>query len=465
MNDDSYDDDAVAEIRKAILLKTKKRGRRLTADEARDEFGYYGHDADEAIDSLTESGILLPGRHQKNEESPEGPRSQREEERRGRRKRDSAPPLSFRKYKNELTEKHDKKKKGLPGEIISFLTVNAVLWFVNTRYTAGIPWASFVSVLWGLGILESLSSLRLSSRQIKEIEAVGTLGEEQTKELKTINDERLAIRKSVFGTLNFAAIMTCIASFTIPWSPWLAIPVGISAISTVTKLITFVATNPRKRQKFLQQAKDHPAPLDTGISDDFGSSETKNLGRYRDLYADAIDSAADIENALQKSDPALATEIRPDLQKCVNQVLLLAKSANELDSIIADIPMDALRKDKANLIAKRDQAQSPLRLEYEESIAEIEKQEASFKSLQDQKEIINLRLRSSVNQLNQLKLDLAKARILSSETGKAEGETALKAVQQRVEELARNVEDFSQGLREATRDPFDDLEKESNSLK
>ena len=70
--------------------------------------------------------------------------------------------------------------------------------------------------------------------------------------------------------------------------------------------------------------------------------------------------------------------------------------------------MTDLAKDKAALVAKESAASVSLKAEYRKSIDEIDKQENSYQELREQSEVVRLRLGSSVNQLKQMRLDIAR---------------------------------------------------------
>lgn len=523
----------IAEIQKAILLETKRRGRRMTAEEARKQYGYYGSAADEAIGAFVHSGIVLPDRQshtktirteedrepspgaengwrgrktwsytyhfpptrdagfwggggenkdEKEQEAPDEEARQKEyrpkKHRAGQGFRDRF--ADFRTYKDELLKKNDKKKKGIVGEIIVFAVVNSFFWFRGSHSMmgggGGVPWLQLLSSVWGLSVLESIVGTAMTSRQAREIEGLENLDRGQTRELKSINEQKKSVKERVFGTLRLAAIMSFVGFGLKTWVPWASLPVsaadqaliatlvttlpvGISALVTVIKLISFLATNPRRHRKLFEAIRENPSPE---LTEEVADSDVGDLGAYRAIYDEAVDSANDIENELKKTDAALAAEISPELKKYKGQVLQLATSAHEIDRLTGEIPMEALMRDKAVLREKLAQASPALRKEYEGSIAEIEKQESSFKTLGDQKEIINLRLRSSVNQINQLRLDIAKTKAASSGAG-TQGASALDGLHRRFEELARNAEDLNQGLEAASaelaRDPFAELEK------
>ncbi|HEY9055351.1 MAG TPA: hypothetical protein VIO60_11095, partial [Rectinemataceae bacterium] len=183
------------------------------------------------------------------------------------------------------------------------------------------------------------------------------------------------------------------------------------------------------------------------------------LGNYREIYETARQTASDIEAALGDLDPKSLGEMRPQLDAYLGQVRLLAKTANELDAIIGEIPMAELAKDKADLLKKAETSEPGLKAEYLASAREIANQETSFAGLKEQRELIGLRLESSVNQLTQLKIDLAKARAADSQSALSSGETALADIRAKSQELSRYLDDLKSGQLEALADPFAELEK------
>jgi hypothetical protein len=106
-------------------------------------------------------------------------------------------------------------------------------------------------------------------------------------------------------------------------------------------------------------------------------------------------------------------------------------------------------------VAKREQASSEsLKAEYRRSIDEIDKQERSYQELKEQSEVLRLRLGSSVNQLKQMRLDIARVQA----TPGGEGYSSVESLKLRTDELARYLEDLRSGYDESRRDPFAELE-------
>ena len=492
------------EIRRAILAEIRTQGRRLTVDEALRKFGWYGVEATEVIASMAESGILIgqsrrqaaPGYSSANaagdlgrsiesaihsivseisanidkDSFKESTRNLKEVGREIKRQfkrgkgwtpsRTARPSTAaFNKYRSELSVKAGKLRRGLIVDIISFLAINPIVWYINMNYASGFRWAPIVTIFWGFGVLESILSAIRISRQAREVEALPNLDESQTKELKTIHKARDSIGKHFINALSIPAGLFYLNMTLDRANPWFVIPTAILAVTFVLHFIGYITTGPGRSRKFFEKLGIGQSRKDLKEAKNRRESTSVDVGAYADIYRSAQESALDIEAALAFSDPKDAAEMKPQLEGYLKQVLLLAKTANELDAIIGEIPMAALEKDKAALTIKLEGAKESMKTEYEGSIAEIEKQEESFKALAEQREVIDLRLRSSVSQLQQLKMELARAKAFDAESDAGRKESALLSIRARSEELSRYIDDLKEGNLEALADPFVELEK------
>lgn len=379
----------------------------------------------------------------------------------GRAKEPRAPGRSaLERYRSEVTGKALKARKGIAGGIIGFFLINSGLWYINMQNGRGFPWAPVVSLFWGFGLVDSLFSAGRLSRHAQEAAAMPEMDDSRAKELQSIHKEEDSISKHFFTTLSLSSGLALINLASNSGEPWFIIPAAIMGVTFIIHLAGYLARTPRRRREFfahlgIRRGKKH---LEEARKE--REAVSTELGAYADLYRDAKESALDIERSLAGSDPASAQEMKPQMEGYLKQVLLLARTANELDGIMAEIPMEALAKDKAELLRKQAAASDSLKGEYGSSIGEIQRQEESFKALGEQREVIDLRLRSSVQQLQQLKIDLARVKAADTETGSTGTSTALSALRARSEELSRYIADLKEGNLEALADPFKELEEQ-----
>jgi len=391
---------------------------------------------------------------------------EREKRRDGRRASRSASSgdtvpstTSFSAYRSELSAKAGKLRKGLIGDFIGTIIANAGLWYVNLNFSQGVLWAPIVSIFTGFGLIDSILQAIRTSRHASETEALPELDDEQAKELKKMHKEGNSIGKHFISALSIPTALYYINMTFDKGNSWFLIPAAIMVATFFIHFMTYITTAPSRRRKFFEKLGIKGNKRSLREAKKQRETTTTELGAYAGIYRDAQDYAKDIESSLASSDPSSAAELKPQMDGYLKQVLLLAKTANELDSIIGEIPMEALEKDKATLKIKLGKAAEGMRSEYEGSIKEIEKQEESFKALAEQSEVIDLRLRSSVSQLQQLKMDLARARAADAETDTGRTESALSSIRARSEELSHYIDDLKQGNLEALADPFLELEK------
>lgn len=154
------------------------------------------------------------------------------------------------------------------------------------------------------------------------------------------------------------------------------------------------------------------------------------------------------QKSTQKAGVPEAEELIPVLNAYVEQVQLLADRTAEVDRIIELIPQGALQRDRAVLEQRiKEQQKAELRQEYEKALAELERQEASFNELCEQRDLLELKLRSSVNNLKQMQIDIGRiiSLIGSNESG------ADRSLHYKAEELNRYIEDLRRGYEEVER--------------
>lgn len=368
-------------------------------------------------------------------------------------------PGDFARYRTDLRTRARKFRVGVIPAVLSFAVVNAGLWYVYGQNPIGFPWAPLVSIFWGAGVLETLIGVFRSSRLAAEAEALPDLDAPATSELKALNKERESIGKHFVNTLSIPAALTILTPVLWPGQSWPLIVSAVLAGTFLIHLVGYLSTMPGKLRKFFASAglpKGRKAQAEARRR---RQSEPKDLGAYTEAYEEARASAAAIASSLGTEDPSSLNELKPQMDAYLDQILLLAKTANELDVIIGEIPMSDLASDKAELLAKAREAGEGLKSEYLKSVAEIEKQQESFKALQEQREVIDLRLKSSVNQLGQLKLDLARARAADREDEASRGEAAISSLRAKSLELSKYIEDLRTSRLDAIVDPFAELEK------
>jgi hypothetical protein len=257
-------------------------------------------------------------------------------------------------------------------------------------------------------------------------------------------------------------LLALINFLTGPQFLWFLIPTAAMLVGFLPHLASYSASKPRLQRRILDSLGIKGGWKNLFRQGKRRREDAVGLGPYAAQYREA-EEAKDAINAQLRSSSAAASgapldaDLAPTLDEYLGQVRLLAQSANEIDRLVEAIPMVDLSKDKATLVAKRDSAASEsLKAEYGKSIAEIDKQESSYQELKEQSEVVRLRLGSSVNQLKQMRLDIARVQASPG----AEGAAGIESLRMRTDELSRYLEDLRSGYSESKNDPFAELEEQ-----
>jgi class 3 adenylate cyclase len=362
----------------------------------------------------------------------------------------------FDAYLRSLEIRLRKARGGFIGNLTSFLAVNGFLWFLNLSTSASFLWAAIVSAGWGIGLLSSAVAARRSGDKLREAEAMPELDRGQLADYKRLNRAKDSMAQHGASTIMVPLLLAVINFLTGPHFLWFLIPTAAMLVGYVSHLAAFSATRPRLERRLLDSLGIKGGWRNIFRGGKARREEIVGLGVYAELYRDA-EAAKDAIAAQLKSGAAgpVDADLAPALDQYLGQVRLLAQSANEIDRLVESIPMADLAKDKAALVAKEESASAGLKAEYEKSIEEIDKQESSYRELKEQSEVVRLRLGSSVNQLKQMRLDIARVQTSPG----VEGAAGIEALRLRTDELSRYLEDLRAGYVEGRADPFAELEE------
>jgi class 3 adenylate cyclase len=370
----------------------------------------------------------------------------------------------FDAYKRNLETRCRKQRGGLVGNLASFVAVNGFLWYLNLSTSASFLWAAIVSAAWGIGVVSSAVAAKRAGEKLREIDTMPDLDAEQLADYKKLNRVKDSMAQHRASTIMVILLLMLINFLTGPHFPWSFIPSAALVFGLLAHRISFAMTKPRLERKLLDSLG-----IKGGWRAIFSQGKRRRedavgLGPYAELYREAENAKDAIENQLRSGSAAASgapvdADLAPTLDQYLGQVRLLAQSANEIDRLVEGIPMADLSKDKATLVAKRESAASEsLKAEYGKSIEEIDKQESSYQELKEQSEVVRLRLGSSVNQLKQMRLDIARVQASPG----AEGAAGIAGLKRRTDELSRYLEDLRSGYAEggtSTADPFAELEE------
>lgn len=432
-------------IRREIFEEIKKTGRRPSADEAWATFGKYGQAAWDVISSLAEAGILRDTNHRghsRHDHRHDDVAARIEET--ITRKISARFSNGFAAYKEELSKAADKLTSSVVPSIFSFLGVNGLLWYVNLTYANQVLWAAPVTAMWFFGLLEHFAKAGQSRRIAREAGRIASLDANQLKEYKAINKERSKFLSRFFSFFSLSSLFLFINLFSAPQSLWFLIPTGFLGASLLAHSIEYGARMPARIRRFFAALGPALRPA-SGASSAAGANipNSAALGAYADIYAQAAKDAESCLAAFKKISPDEMPDTEKSVKAGMDQILLLASTLNELDGLIASMPLKELEKDRAAIESKRQSASPALSAEYDKNIAEIDAQLKAHRSLLERKESLEIKLHSLSNQFRQLSLDLASAHAVDAQSKLGDQHAALEKLSRKAEEIRLTIEDMN----------------------
>jgi hypothetical protein len=162
---------------------------------------------------------------------------------------------------------------------------------------------------------------------------------------------------------------------------------------------------------------------------------------YGNLYARAVSIKEEILKEIQ-SDKNLKMqwgELEPTLNKYIDQIKDLMQKSTELDKLLSSSSLLDIEQELAGLKEKQTKTENAvLRNEYERSITQFEKHKKSIIDIVNRKEIISVRLSSSIALLNQIKLDTMRMKHAHA----AGDNYSFKELQHKTDEIQEYLDNF-----------------------
>jgi len=362
----------------------------------------------------------------------------------------------FETYRRKLEDGERRALGGFIGNLASFVAVNAGLWLMNLSFAGpSFHWAAIVTAAWGIGLASTAVGAARARAKSREAGKMPELDAEGLSGYKRLNRLRDSLAQHASSTATVPILLAVINYLTSPGFPWFLIPTAAMAVGFFSHLATYGSSR-RRLERGILEALGIRGGWSKIFAAEAQAAGAANLGDYAGLYREAEAAKAGIASLLASAQPGTVdAQLLPSLDQYLEQVRLLAQSANEIDRLVEGIPVAALAGDREALEAKEAGASEALKAEYRKSIEEIAKQEESYGELKEQSEVVGLRLRSSVNQLKQMRLDIARLQAAPGEAGSG----GLEGLKRRTDELSRYLEDLRSGYSESKEDPFAELER------
>jgi len=352
---------------------------------------------------------------------------------------DGTPATKFQVYKQKKVRDAKRARASFPGHLIPFLAVNGFLIFIYTVATPGaLPWFLFPLFGWGIGLVSHWTAVKSARKTAREIESLEDLSDEDLTVVKKFQESRGGFYGHLASNLAVMALVFMIWVVTGGGFPWPHIVSAALAIGIFSHASVFRA----KKQEFKELWKG----LKTG-----GSRPTKKVKAEVPETDPVVRKAKGLRDSIvaqaqgMKGGNPFGDDMTLTLDNYVLQITELSAIEKELGRVVTSFNPADLEAEEVLLRGKVAATSSAtLKQEYEKNLAEVGKQRKSFSDLAEQQEILGLRIKSSLGNLQQMQVDLARIKGLSD--GQKGG--SFLSIKERSEELSRYIEDYREGLKE-----------------
>jgi uncharacterized membrane protein len=354
---------------------------------------------------------------------------------------DGTPATAFQIYKQKILRKAGKMRAGFVGHLVPFLAVNGFLAAIYFGLTPGQhPWFLYPLFGWGIGLLSHWAAVKAAKKSAREVEQIDNLGDEDFAVVKKFQGARAGVYGHVVSNAAVSALLLMIWFITGGGFPWPLIPIGAMAFGVFSHLGSFVSR--RSQFKDLWKGLKSGSPQTSKkLKTDAPVGEIDPVVRKAKGLRDSIVTQA---QGMKGGNP-FGDDMSVTLDNYVLQIGELSAIEQELGRIVASFNPADLEAEEASLRKKVSVTGSAtLKQEYEKSLAEVDKQKKSFGDLAEQQEILSLRIKSALGNMQQMQVDLARIKGLSD--GQKEG--SFLSIKERSEELSRYIEDYREGLKE-----------------
>lgn len=294
----------------------------------------------------------------------------------------------FSEYRNKLVRKINKSEDEFRIHFITFLAVNAGLFVLNMMTSARHPWFLYVLGGWGIGMVSHWADMYLSKKEIAEIDANET---DNLAEFKYYHRIRKNFFLHVVTNISVAIFLGMINMITTPTFLWALIPAIAMAIGVVTHWAAY--TNKLRRMEI--EVDDAFVPQ--------SKSPNEHLNRALKLKESTIKVIHEVKSKFK----GFAEDSLPVIDSYVETIKLLTEKEEDLETALKEVNKEEILSEKEKLIVKKESAGSEnLKNEYNKYINEFDVQLETVKKLEEEKELLSLKVVSAINNLKQLNLEL-----------------------------------------------------------
>lgn len=362
--------------------------------------------------------------------------------------------------------KLNKAIRGFRTHFSVYLSISGLCFGINMTTGADYPWFLHVIGGWGIGVMSNFFSIFNNKKYLKQLAHLPPdITEEQYKRVRKIQENEsgfMAHLGAYISTNSYLFLINAMHLFdgdNFWWAPIVAMSWGMGLVPH------FFAARSR-RERLLEELRESGFDFEQRMRDVTPvkgkdevvettftqTSPTPDSGSMPEEYRSIVEQAEKLKNSIItqiKDSPKLREKVDADIEELLNNYYSKLKQLIERDKEVTEtinsISIEEVDAQIDKLRAKHDKSRSELlKKEYLKSIAQYERHKVSYEELENQKEIIYLRVSSALMSLKQLQLDLTSIEDIIG----SEDDNSLKSLEARSAELNRYVTNLRQSYQE-----------------
>jgi hypothetical protein len=344
---------------------------------------------------------------------------------------------SFAWVKERIIRSAKKATVSFPVHFTTFVVINAFLIGLNLTIAGpSYPWFYFALGGWGIGLLADFQHVLNKRRDAAELKKIESMPDKLFKTFRRLQRSIGSFRNHLVTFLSTNAYIFGINMITSPGFFWFLFVLGPWSAGLLAHWVSYTARKRMLKQELKAVGIDMKRIRRAGVS-------LKDLAmeNFNNLYARAVAIKEDILKEI-KSDQNLKLqwgELEPTLDKYIEQIKDLTHKSGELDRLLSSTSLMDIEQELAGLKEKQAHTENTvLKNEYERSITQFEKHRKSIVDILNRKEIISVRLSSSIALLNQIKLDTMRMKHAHS----ISDNYSFKELQQKTDEIQEYLVNF-----------------------
>jgi hypothetical protein len=323
-----------------------------------------------------------------------------------------------------------------PVHLTIFVVINAFLIALNLTVGGPYPWFYFALGGWGIGLLSDLQHVLNKRREAAELEKIESMPDKLFRVFRRLQRSVSSFRNHAMAFFATNAYVFGINMLTSPGFLWFLFVLGPWSAGLLAHWVSYTARKRMLRAELKAVGIDIKRIKRAGVT--LKDMATENYGN---LYARAVAIKEEILKEIQ-SDKNLKMqwgELEPTLNKYIDQIKDLMQKSTELDRLLSSSSLLDIEQELAGLKEKQTKTENAvLRNEYERSITQFEKHKKSIIDIVNRKEIISVRLSSSIALLNQIKLDTMRMKHAHA----AGDNYSFKELQHKTDEIQEYLDNF-----------------------